>query len=121
MALINRERHPGTYEVTCSRCGAETISTGSNDTPLCLICRAVILALNFQAAETNRLKRSISITPGENSQEIILQGDLSEGADHREGAIMKREGEKGKVGYIILWFLGVPISVLLLIALLRAC
>jgi hypothetical protein len=34
---------------------------------------------------------------------------------------MKKDSEKGKVGYIILWFLGVPISALLLIALLRAC
>jgi hypothetical protein len=34
---------------------------------------------------------------------------------------MKTDNEKGKVGYIILWLLGVPISVLLLIALLRAC
>jgi hypothetical protein len=34
---------------------------------------------------------------------------------------MKSNGEQGKIGYIILWFLGVPISVLLLIALLRAC
>jgi hypothetical protein len=35
--------------------------------------------------------------------------------------IMKVQGQKGKVGYIILWLLGVPISVLLLIALLRSC
>lgn len=34
---------------------------------------------------------------------------------------MKRNGESGKIGYIILWFLGVPASVLILIALLRAC
>jgi hypothetical protein len=34
---------------------------------------------------------------------------------------MKREGESGKIGYLILWFLGVPASVLLIIALLRAC
>ena len=120
MALSNRERHHGTYEVTCSRCGAETISAGRNDTPLCLICRAVILALNFQAAETNRLTRNVASAPGD-SREILLQDDLSEGAGHRERTIMKRAGEKGKVGYIILWFLGVPISVLLLIALLRAC
>lgn len=32
-----------------------------------------------------------------------------------------RDGEKGKVGYLILWFLGVPGSILLLIFLLRGC
>ena len=29
--------------------------------------------------------------------------------------------EKGKIGYIILWLLGVPFSVLVLIFLLRGC
>jgi hypothetical protein len=29
--------------------------------------------------------------------------------------------QKGKIGYIILWFLGVPASVLILIFLLRGC
>ena len=29
--------------------------------------------------------------------------------------------EKGKIGYIILWFLGVPASILILIFLLRGC
>jgi hypothetical protein len=32
-----------------------------------------------------------------------------------------RKGEAGKVGYIILWFLGVPFSLLLIIFLLRGC
>jgi hypothetical protein len=32
-----------------------------------------------------------------------------------------RKDEAGKVGYIILWLLGVPFSVLLLIFLLRSC
>src|SRR6267142_1844053 len=121
MALRNRERHPGTYEVTCSRCGAETTSTGRADTPLCSICRAVILALDFQAAKTNRHRASGASAASDNSSEVILKGDLSEGADHRVKTITKREGEKGKVGYVILWLLGVPISVLLLIALVRAC
>jgi len=31
------------------------------------------------------------------------------------------QNEKGKIGYIILWLMGVPISVLLLIFLLRGC
>jgi hypothetical protein len=33
----------------------------------------------------------------------------------------KRKDQAGKVGYIILWLLGVPFSVLLLIFLLRSC
>ena len=31
------------------------------------------------------------------------------------------KGQRGKVGYIILWLLGAPVSVLLLIFLLRGC
>jgi len=31
------------------------------------------------------------------------------------------QNEKGKIGYIILWLMGVPVSVLLLIFLLRGC
>jgi hypothetical protein len=34
---------------------------------------------------------------------------------------MKESNQSGKIGYIILWFLGVPASVLILIALLRSC
>jgi hypothetical protein len=34
---------------------------------------------------------------------------------------MKRDGQSGKIGYLILWFMGVPASVLIIIALLRAC
>jgi hypothetical protein len=33
----------------------------------------------------------------------------------------KLRGEEGAAGYIILWFLGVPLPVLLLISLLRGC
>lgn len=32
-----------------------------------------------------------------------------------------RDGERGKIGYLILWFLGVPGSILILIFLLRGC
>ena len=32
-----------------------------------------------------------------------------------------RKSEEGKIGYIILWLLGVPLSVLLLIFLVRSC
>jgi hypothetical protein len=33
----------------------------------------------------------------------------------------KFDNQKGKVGYIILWLMGVPASVLLLVFLLRGC
>ena len=33
----------------------------------------------------------------------------------------KFQNEKGKIGYIILWLMSVPVSVLLLIFLLRGC
>jgi hypothetical protein len=32
-----------------------------------------------------------------------------------------RSGEKGAIGYILLWLLGVPIPVLLIIFLVRGC
>jgi hypothetical protein len=35
--------------------------------------------------------------------------------------LSNRNNESGKVGYIILWLLGVPFSILLLIFLLRSC
>lgn len=34
---------------------------------------------------------------------------------------MRLNDEKGKIGYIILWFLGVPASLLIIIFLLRGC
>lgn len=34
---------------------------------------------------------------------------------------MNFKDQQGKIGYIILWLLGVPVSILILIALLRAC
>ena len=33
----------------------------------------------------------------------------------------KFQNEKGKIGYIILWLMGVPVSILILIFLLRGC
>jgi hypothetical protein len=33
----------------------------------------------------------------------------------------KSAGQKGKIGYILLWLMGVPASVLVLIFLLRGC
>jgi hypothetical protein len=35
--------------------------------------------------------------------------------------LWNRKTEEGKIGYIILWLLGVPASLLLLIFLLRGC
>lgn len=35
--------------------------------------------------------------------------------------IEKSRGEKGGIGYILLWVLGVPLPVILLISLLRGC
>jgi hypothetical protein len=40
-------------------------------------------------------------------------------ADHRREAL--RRGESGRVGWIVLWLLGVPIPVLLVLYLLRGC
>ena len=37
------------------------------------------------------------------------------------GIMRKFQNEKGKIGYIILWLMGVPASVLILIFLLRGC
>jgi len=39
----------------------------------------------------------------------------------KEMRLPKLKSERGKIGYIILWLLGVPASILLLIFLLRGC
>ena len=46
---------------------------------------------------------------------------LPKGLPKGGGENMKFHDEKGKIGYIILWFLGVPASILILIFLLRGC
>jgi uncharacterized protein YjbJ (UPF0337 family) len=38
-----------------------------------------------------------------------------------KGMIVMRKTEKGKVGWILLWLLGIPIPILLLLYLLRGC
>ena len=38
-----------------------------------------------------------------------------------KGMIVMRKTEKGKVGWILLWLLGIPIPILLLLFLLRGC
>ncbi|MDX6306507.1 MAG: hypothetical protein QOI77_3476 [Blastocatellia bacterium] len=52
MSLKTKEEHPPAYLVACSRCGAEINSSDTEETPLCLICRAAVLAVNFQARRT---------------------------------------------------------------------
>lgn len=39
----------------------------------------------------------------------------------RGAAVRARPYERGKIGYILLWLIGVPIPVLFLIYLLRGC
>jgi hypothetical protein len=38
-----------------------------------------------------------------------------------KGMIVMRKTEKGKVGWIILWLLGIPIPILLVLYFLRGC
>jgi len=39
----------------------------------------------------------------------------------REEIVRNFKDERGKIGYIILWLMGVPASILILIFLLRGC
>ena len=41
--------------------------------------------------------------------------------DEEELSMRDLKNQEGKIGYIILWFLGVPASILILIFLLRGC
>jgi len=52
MSLETKEGHPRADPIACSRCGAEINSIEREQTPLCLICRAAMLAVNFQAQRT---------------------------------------------------------------------
>jgi len=52
MSLGTKERHPRADPIACSRCGAEIHSIEREETPLCLICRAAMLAANFQGRRT---------------------------------------------------------------------
>jgi len=38
-----------------------------------------------------------------------------------QGVMKNFKDQKGKIGYILLWLMGVPVSVLILIFLLRGC
>ena len=39
--------------------------------------------------------------------------------DRKSGS--NAESQKGGIGYVLMWFLGVPIPILIIIALLRGC
>ncbi|MGP1664941.1 MAG: hypothetical protein ACTS5I_03305 [Rhodanobacter sp.] len=39
--------------------------------------------------------------------------------DHKSGSDAAKQ--KGGIGYVLLWFLGVPLPILIIIALLRSC
>jgi hypothetical protein len=44
------KEEPRINEVACAGCGAEVVLSGRHDgSPLCLLCRAIILARSFQA------------------------------------------------------------------------
>jgi len=43
------------------------------------------------------------------------------GVEAQKEASMKNERENGKVGYILAWAMGVPVSLLFLVFLLRGC
>jgi hypothetical protein len=47
--------------------------------------------------------------------------DSSETAEQGVVSSWARKAQEGKIGYIILWLLGVPVSLLLLIFLIRGC
>ena len=59
-----KKEQTGIYAVACSRCGAETTSTDRKETPLCLICRAAMLAVNFQARRTRSPPKNIVTADG---------------------------------------------------------
>jgi hypothetical protein len=47
--------------------------------------------------------------------------DYSNCSNERESIMPNLHDQRGKIGYIILWLLGVPASLLILIFLLRGC
>jgi hypothetical protein len=55
MSLSSREGRSLAY--CCSRCGADAIATDRDDARLCLICRAAILALDFQTRSVQSLPK----------------------------------------------------------------
>jgi hypothetical protein len=75
------------------------------------------------------LREFVSIAAGFHAAQQLKPRLLFEGMDWQDEESWKgidmnlrnRKNEAGKVGYIILWLLGVPFSVLVLIFLLRSC
>jgi endogenous inhibitor of DNA gyrase (YacG/DUF329 family) len=57
---------PDTYAVSCSRCGAETMSTDETAAwPLCLICQKLALALGRPAAEIEEWTSGSGVIDGD--------------------------------------------------------
>jgi hypothetical protein len=50
-----------------------------------------------------------------------LSNDNGKGTEGRDMKVNEKQNQKGATGYILLWLLGIPIPVLLLIFLLRGC
>jgi hypothetical protein len=50
-----------------------------------------------------------------------LSNDNGKGTEGRDMKVNEKRNQKGATGYILLWLLGIPIPVLLLIFLLRGC
>ena len=63
------------------------------------------------------------ISPDVGKIRLTVNGTrIADGTSETGGKSMRGfHDEKGKIGYIILWFLGVPASILILIFLLRGC
>jgi len=51
----------------------------------------------------------------------LLDGELRLLSSMRDGRLRQLKTQAGKIGYILLWLLGVPIPVLFLFFLLRGC
>ena len=49
------------------------------------------------------------------------KNDYSNCSNERESIMPNLHDQRGKIGYIILWLLGVPMSILILVFLVRGC
>jgi hypothetical protein len=52
---------------------------------------------------------------------MLFSGSTKKAAPMRTLLQRYRSGEKGAIGYVLLWLLGIPIPVLLVIFLVRGC
>lgn len=50
-----------------------------------------------------------------------MPGVERDGADPKGDVMKARKGERGKVGWVVLWLLGIPIPVLLFLYFVRGC